>query len=78
MNMMILIVVAAVTVLVPTALVATFVTTKDTYQYARHYGTNGYSQEVQQKDVNDPSDVVAETGDAAAHFEPVSDWPQEL
>lgn len=79
MNLTIFAVVAAVVILVPTALFATFATTKDTYQYARHYGQNGYTQEIQ-SDMEFPRDEVRpeDAAHGAAQEPPVVDWPTEL
>ena len=71
MNLVIVVVVAVVSVLVPTALIATFTSTKDTYHYQKHYGPNGYSQELE-------GDLNARQQQAAHSAAPVEEWPDQL
>ena len=82
MNWMIIMVIAAIAILVPAALLATFGSTRDTYQYERHYGENGFSQEVQRPDTpgntrHQLKDFVDASGDLSEE-PPVADWPSEM
>ena len=74
MNWVVLAVLAVVVFLVPTALVATFATNRDTHQYKEHYGPLGYTQELQSAS---KSKSTSQQQDAEEE-PPVVDWPQEL
>lgn len=82
MNVVIVVVVAAISVLVPTALVAAFSSTKDTYRYQRHYGPNGYSQEVESdgqyeaQHRRNPSSAPVQN--LPVQNLPVENWPEQL
>lgn len=87
MNWIIFSVLAAILLMVPTALFATFACAKDTHQYECHYGESGYSQEVQV--LAQPEDSTSKSqrfaaNKALAAKNPVRrdsamiDWPTEL
>ena len=67
-----IIVLLAVTVLVPTALFAAFRATKDTYRYECHYTKEGFSPELE-VDRNTSSDFPPR-----GEERPLSEWPSEL
>ena len=72
MNGTIIIVLLAVTVLVPMALFAAFKATKDTYRYESHYTKNGFSPELE-VDKKVTSDFQSRGEEL-----PLSEWPSEL
>lgn len=72
MNLVIVLVVVVVGILIPTALVATFTSTKDTYRYQRHYGPNGYSQELE------ADGKYAAQSQLNQSTAPVENWPEQL
>lgn len=75
MNWIVLTVVAMVALLVPTALYATFSTTKDSYSYEHHYTRNGFSQELP----CDLDEIGLSEGEMEGQpYQPVADWPTEL
>lgn len=79
MNWTIFVVLAALIVLVPTALYATFAATRDSYQYERHYGENGFTQEPRDdiaEVLNPPTSRTEEDADQAGY--PLSEWPSDL
>jgi len=79
MNWTVTIIVTVILLLVPVALYASFAAHKDTHQYAEHYGPCGYSQEVQEPEMEG-------TAKQALHYEadssvvdpPVTEWPTHL
>jgi hypothetical protein len=88
-----ILVIAAIAILVPTALVAAFASTKDTHQYSAHYGKHGFTQEPQEEllqlaDAKHPSADSEQSsnghfeslhhGSAARYQQPVTEWPTEL
>ncbi|MEM7474826.1 MAG: hypothetical protein AAF483_07525 [Planctomycetota bacterium] len=80
MNWTVMIVVTLIALLIPAALFVTFVVTKDTHQYAQHYGANGFSQEVQNAELTtnelETSDVFeAEPSNVDP---PLSEGPRDL
>lgn len=78
MNWTIFAVITVVAIFVPMALIATFASTKDTYQYARHYGERGFSPEIDGQAVNSGS-VELQSRSANDQFEPpIVEWPIEL
>ncbi|MFK7737207.1 MAG: hypothetical protein AB8B50_14320 [Pirellulaceae bacterium] len=83
-----ILVIAAIAILVPTALVAAFASTKDTYQYSAHYSKHGFTQETREELIQlgcakaevIESDRVEDTNpeSTAGYERPVADWPTEL
>lgn len=82
MNWILVALTVIVAVLVPAALLVTFLTTKDTYTYAEHYGEHGFSQEVQRPASAESVPSASLEPQPQAHGTqqdpPVTEWPREL
>ena len=87
MNWITTLIAAAIVVLVPTALAATFYCFRDTHGYHAHYTKSGFSPEASHdreqarekaRSHHDVSELESQENVDKTSMWPVSDWPSEL